>query len=198
MANKIEFIIPAYERTGHLMSLIGSLIAQTNPNWKAHIVTDCPPDHVTDRIENLIYHINDDRIVYTKLSKRYNDWGHTPRNYGLETATENWIVMTGEDNYYMPLFVEEFLKAIRPKTHFVYSNMVHNLTNNSYMPVKTKIQLGWIDIGCCMYEKQYIKDIRLDTTYPESDYTFLEKYLLGLSGEPTPIIKIDKVLYVHN
>jgi len=195
----IEFIIPAYERTGHLISLVGSLLAQTNPNWKAHIVADYPPDETNNKIIAFVRHINDDRVKFTRLEQRHNDWGHTPRNYGLQNATEDWVVMTGEDNYYMPTFVDDFLNAGKKEnTNFVYCNMVHNLINNSYMPVKTKIELGWIDIGCSMYKRERIGDMLLDVTYPESDFTFLQKYLISITDHFMPITKIDKILYVHN
>lgn len=197
---KIEFIIPTYNRTNHLIALVGSLLAQTNPNWKAHIVADNPPEDVINIINNFLKLIDDDRIIFTNLPTRHNDWGHTPRNYGLQNATEDWIVMTGEDNYYMPLFVEDFLDATKSNktTHFVYCNMVHNLTNNTYMPMKTKLELGWIDIGCAMYERKYLNGLLLDTSIPESDYYFIQKYVFNLTDDFMPITKIDKVLYVHN
>lgn len=195
----IEFIIPTYNRTNHLKTMICSLLAQTSSNWKAHIVADNPPEDINNENIKFVEFLNDDRIRYTKLDKRYNDWGHTPRNYGLKHSTEDYIVMTGEDNYYMPLFVEDFLKAVYDKSiHFVYCNMVHNLTSNSYMPMVTKFDLGWIDIGCCMYERKFINDLLLDTKIPESDYYFIMKYVTSLTHSFMPIIKIDKILYVHN
>ena len=116
---KIEFIIPAYSRTNHLITIIGSLMAQTNPNWIAHIVVDCPPIESINRIKQIEKFFNDPRLTFTYLDERYNDWGHTPRNIGLEKATEEWVVMTGEDNYYAPVFVNEFLKGLEKDVVFV-------------------------------------------------------------------------------
>jgi glycosyltransferase involved in cell wall biosynthesis len=196
---KIEFIIPTYERTNHLTTLIGSLMSQTNPNWTAHIIADCPDQKFVTKINNIVKFFDDERIILTMLNKRYNDWGHTPRNIGLDSAVEDWVIMTGEDNYYVPTFVEEFLIAAKnPITQFIYCNMLHNLTNNSYLPIKTKIELGWIDIGCAAYMRRCIGDLRLDPTYPESDHTFISRYLINLTEHFMPITKIDKVLYVHN
>ena len=196
---KIEFIIPTFERTNHLIALLGSLAAQTNPNWMAHVVADCPDEPVVERLHDIIGFFNDPRIKLTILDKRYNDWGHTPRNIGLDMATEEWIVMTGEDNYYVPTFVEEFLIASKkPETQFIYCDMLHNLVSNVYQPIKTKLQLGYIDIGCAAYMNRLIRGLRLDPTYPESDHTFIQKYLISLTEFFMPITKIDKVLYVHN
>lgn len=196
---KIEFIIPTFERTNHLIALLGSLMAQTNPNWTAHVIADCPPDEIQDAMKTIVEFFNDPRIKLTILDKRYNDWGHTPRNIGLDMATEEWIVMTGEDNYYVPTFVEEFLIASKkPETQFIYCDMLHNLVSNVYQPIKTKLQLGYIDIGCAAYMNRLIRGLRLDPTYPESDHTFISKYVISLTEFFMPITKIDKVLYVHN
>ena len=36
----IEFIIPTYNRPHQLLTIIGSILSQNNPNWKIHIVAD--------------------------------------------------------------------------------------------------------------------------------------------------------------
>ena len=40
------------------------------------------------------------RLNSSKIDGPHNDWGHTARNYGLEHASQDWVVMTGDDNYY--------------------------------------------------------------------------------------------------
>jgi glycosyltransferase involved in cell wall biosynthesis len=191
---KIEFIIPTYNRINHLMTTISSIFSQTNPNWTIHVVGDCPPTGTLDKI--IEYYKDSDKIKFTILDKRYNDWGHTPRNYGLKNAKEEWIIMTGEDNYYAPIFVDEFLKSVTPKTILVYSNMVHNWVKNEYIAIKTKPTFGNVDIGCFMIKKRLSQGIELDVTKPDSDGTFLEEYLQQC---PMGKIKhIEKFIYVHN
>ena len=36
----IEFIIPTYNRPNQLLTVIGSILSQTNSNWKIHVVAD--------------------------------------------------------------------------------------------------------------------------------------------------------------
>ena len=115
--SKIEFIIPTYNRPDHLMCLLNSLCAQRSDKWSAHVVADCPPEGTLDKIMN--YFKDDKRIKFTILPERCNDWGHTPRNYGLKESTEEWTIMTGEDNYYVPTFVDNMLKMGKDK-HFVF------------------------------------------------------------------------------
>lgn len=190
---KIEFIIPTYSRTDHLMCIISSIKAQRSDMWKVHVVADCPPEGTLDKI--IEYFKDDERIKFTILPERYNDWGHTPRNYGLEHATEEWVVMTGEDNYYTPVFVDNFLDAVDGDTHFVFCNMVHNWTNFQYFVVDCAPEYGRIDIGNFMSKTEFAKQLRLKTEIEQSDFLFIEEYLNKFKGT---IKKVPKFLYVHN
>jgi len=190
---KIEFIIPTYNRTDHLMCIINSIKAQRSDMWKVHVVADCPPEGTLDKI--IEFFKDDERIKFTILPERYNDWGHTPRNYGLEHATEEWVVMTGEDNYYMPVFVDNFLDAVDDDTHFVFCNMVHNWTDYQYYAVDCAPSYGRIDIGNFMSRRKYANQLKLRTDIAQSDYLFVEEYLNKFKGT---IKKVPKYLYVHN
>lgn len=192
--SKIEFIIPTYERTDHLMCIISSIKAQRSGKWKIHVVADCPPEGTLDKIMD--FYKDDERIKFTILPQRYNDWGHTPRNYGLENATEDWVVMTGEDNYYVPVFVDNMLDAATPNSHFVFCNMVHNWTKHQYIPIDCKPKWGQIDIGNFMVRREYGQKMKLDVTNMQADGMFVEEYLKKFPLKD--IIKINKVLYVHN
>ena len=106
--------------------------------------------------------------------------------------------MTGEDNYYAPVFVEYFLKEGEvDETIFMYSNMVHNWTNHQYYPVSCELEYGKIDIGCYAFRKKYATNMKLDTTISHSDWTFAEKYM-KINAPFGIAVKIDKILYVHN
>jgi glycosyltransferase involved in cell wall biosynthesis len=191
---KIEFIIPTYNRPHHLMTIINSIFAQTSKDWFIHVVADCPPKGTLDTI--IEYYKNDtDKIKFTILPERFNDWGHTPRNYGLENAEEEWVVMTGEDNYYVPTFVEEFLKAAEHNVHFVYCDMVHNWINQDYVPVSCLPKWVAIDIGNFMTRKKFASQLKLDVTQQTADGFFVEEYIKKFPGK---VKKISKFLYVHN
>jgi glycosyltransferase involved in cell wall biosynthesis len=193
---KIEFVIPTYQRTDHLMCMISSLRAQRSPNWVAHVVADCPPEGTLDKI--IDFFKEDDRIKFTILPERYNDWGHTPRNYGLHDAKEDWVIMTGEDNYYTPVFVDHFLDAAKssPSVKFVFCDMIHNWTNFQYHHIKCKPQYGSMDIGNFMTKTEYAKQLKLNTKNIAADAEFMYEYLKSFPiGD---ILHIEKPLYVHN
>jgi glycosyltransferase involved in cell wall biosynthesis len=90
---KLEFIIPTYDRVHHLMAIISSIFSQTNPNWFIHVIADCPPKGTLDKVMN--FYKDSKKIKFTILNKRYNDWGHTPRNIGLQMANEEWLLKIG-------------------------------------------------------------------------------------------------------
>lgn len=191
----IEFIIPTYSRTNHLKTIVCSLLAQTSPNWKAHIVADCPEEEVQTELTEFVKYINDERVKLTILPQRYNDWGHTPRQYGLDNATEEWVIMTGEDNYYVPIFVEEMLRE-SIDFHFVFCDLVHNWMRQDYIPLKSSLKLGGIDIGNFMTKTNMAKRIKLRTTEEWADWYFVEEF--SNKFNMAKYKKINKILYVHN
>jgi glycosyltransferase involved in cell wall biosynthesis len=192
---KIEFIIPTYSRINHLVTIIGSLMAQSNPNWTAHVVADCPPDEIQDAMRTIVEFFNDDRIKLTILPERHNDWGHTPRQYGLDNATEEWVVMTGEDNYYVPEFVDIMLKE-SINQHFVYCDMVHNWINKEYIPILSKLQLGKIDIGSFMTKTNMAQKIKLKKEHEWADWFFVQEF--QKKYKVAKYKKVNRILYVHN
>lgn len=191
---KIEFIIPTYNRPEKLMTIISSIRSQSVDAWKIHVVADALYDGY-DEVKN--FFINDPRIRFSELNGPHKDWGHTARNYGLQEATEEWVVMTGDDNYYVPVFCEIFLQSIEghPNVNFVYCNMVHNWVNNDYIPIRSIPQINGIDIGNFMSKTVNSKQLKLDINVADADGRFVEEYLQKFPAES---LHIDKLLYVHN
>ena len=189
---KIEFVIPTWNRPNNLMVILSSLVAQTNQNWKAHIVID---GLTNDYFKVKEFYQDEERIRFTHLEKNHNDWGHTPRQYGLDECKEEWVVMTGDDNYYVPTFVDEMLKNSN-KVYFVYCNMVHNWVNNDYIPLDSEPQLYRIDIGNFMVLTELGKTIKLQKDKNEADGLYVEEFIKKYPGIKPK--KIKKILYVHN
>lgn len=191
----IQFIIPTYNRTELLFTIVCSILSQTNPNWTIHIVGDNIPQTNLDRLKSFLNVINDDRIKFTNLPERYNDWGHTPRNYGMEHSTSEWTIMTGEDNYYCPEFVNEMLK-VSDGSHFVYCDMVHNWVNKEYVGINTALQFGRIDIGCFMVRTDKGNKIKLKTKEEWADWYYVEEFIKKYPN--AKVTKVNKIMYVHN
>ncbi len=190
--SKIEFVIPTYNRPEKIMVILSSLVCQTNNNWTAHVVIDGLTNEY--RTVKDIFQ-NNPQIRFSHLDMNHNDWGHTPRQYGLDNAKEEWVVMTGDDNYYVPVFVNEMLKNTKG-THFVYCNMVHNWVDNEYIPIDSQPKVFNIDIGNFMVRTEYGKQIKLHKDLNHADGLYVEEYLTKFPGLKPK--KINKLLYVHN
>lgn len=186
----VELIIPTYNRLDLLKCMLYSLIAQTNSDWGAHVIIDNPEDI---KISKFIESIGDSRIRFTKLDMRHNDWGHTPREIGKQLSEADYIIMTGDDNYYTPNFVEEINTASLSKPGMIYWDMVHSHYNYSYF--KCHPAYNQIDMGAFATRNDIAKSIKLNTTYAaDGEYVVSIKSKYPL--EKT--LKIDKVLFVHN
>jgi hypothetical protein len=52
-----------------------------------------------------------------------------------------------------------------------------------------------MDIGNFMSKREMAKQIKLDTSFPQSDWKFISQYLNIYKSE---LIYIPKILYIHN
>lgn len=197
----VTFIIPTYDRVEELRCMISSLIAQTNPNWKAIITVDYPKKEVNIHKpigvvwlytrEDIIHY--DGRITIHWMDKRYNDWGHTPREVGKQLADSQYVIMTGDDNYYMPTFVEELHKASVNSPGMIYWDMVHS--HYDYQLFKCFPAFNQIDMGAFATRTDLARQIPLGKEYA-ADGLFVENFKHTFPNEE--ILKINKVLFVHN
>jgi glycosyltransferase involved in cell wall biosynthesis len=190
---KIEFVIPTYNRPNHLAAILWSLMAQSSPDWTAHVVSDCSPAGTLDTVKRMF--ADEPRIRFTDLPTRSNDWGHTPRNHGLHTATEELVCMTGEDNYYMPTFVDEVIAAARNEAvNLIFTDFVHNW-DKEYIYVPSLLFWSHIDIGNTVFRTANACQMKLDPAHFSADWEMIENYLKRFPGRP---FHIKKVIYVHN
>lgn len=189
--NLIEFIIPTYNRVNSLYSILASLLAQTNENWIATVVVD---DVENENIKNIISKFDTDKIKYIFTNNRYNDWGQTPREIGKQQSTGDYVIMTGDDNYYVPVLVQELYNIIRTnRPGLIYWDMIHN--HFDYSLFKCKTFYSNIDIGAFATRTDLAKQIVLGKDYA-SDGQFVLDIMNKFPQEK--VIKIEKVLFVHN
>lgn len=187
----IEFIIPTYNRVKELYVILSSLVAQNDDNWKATIVVD---NKENETVKHVVSKFESDKIEYIFLGKRYNDWGHTPRNVGKQASTSDYIILTGDDNYYVPTFISELNSIIRKeKVGIIYWDMIHN--GYSYKPFNTRINDGYIDMGAFATRRDLAQQIDLNKSY-SADSKYVKELINKFPDEK--VIKINKILFVHN
>jgi hypothetical protein len=211
----VEFIIPTFNRINELRVILSSLICQTDDDWSAHVVID---DKDNQEIINLVNSFKSDKIYYSNLDKNYKDYGHTPRNYGKNMSNAKYLIMTGDDNYYVPVFVAELKNAGKENPAVIYYDMIHSHphyhTRQSYQYWKSLLILNGIDIGSFAIRQDIAKKYDLINNH-SADGFLIEEILKGIcdnyiqyresvnnthseSVELKGIKRIDKVLYVHN
>lgn len=191
MEKTVEFIIPTYYRPRELKSMLASLCAQHSDNWLATVVID-GYDWAED-VELLVGSFWEKRIRCINLEKRFNDWGHTPRQIGKNQSRGDYTIMTGDDNYYMPTLVTSITPLMEAGIDFIYWDMIHS--HYGYTLFKTSPYMNQIDMGAFAFKTEMGKQIDLTTAYA-ADGIFVNDF--HVKFPEAKYQKIDRVLFVHN
>lgn len=197
MNSIIEFVIPHYlNRRYKIVCQIASLAAQTDQNWSLHVVCDGPNPDI-DFLKSVFPESQFPNIRYSALEKTYHDWGHTPRNYGVQNCNTDWVVMASNDNYYVPIFVEQMRKAINsnPKINFLYCDMIHN--GYEYNNFKCNPRIGSIDMCNMVVRTELARQLPLNSSMVAADGIFCEEYIKKFCT-PENIHYFPHIYYVHN
>ena len=101
--------------------------------------------------------------------------------------------MTGDDSYYTPNFVEELYQTSKNSPGMVYWDMVHS--HYAYQYFRCLPAYNQIDMGAFATRRDLAQQIPLGTEYA-ADGLFVEKFKEMFPNKR--IVKIDKVLFVHN
>jgi glycosyltransferase involved in cell wall biosynthesis len=195
--SKLSIICVAYKRYHAIKVLIECLLCQTNPDWELLIIHD---GEDTEHY-NIVFPYTEQyaNIKYWQTPIRYNDFGHTLRDLGIQQVTGDYILITNDDNYYVPKFVELMLE---PQADFIYCDMVHNhnrpesSSGGTYGFFKTHPAYCQIDIGCFIIKREIAQAVGFKHRINEADGLFVEDILRTYPN--LKIVKIPKVLYVHN
>lgn len=194
---RFSIIVVCYERYHNVQCLIHSLLCQTYQDFEVILIHDgYDPKH-----EEIIFqYLVDPRFKYIYTDTRYNDWGMTLRNKGIETSSGEWIINTNDDNYYVPLYLEELNNTIEAngECNFVYYDCVlshHNALNHNgkdYGLLIPQIRHSYIDMGQFAVLHSIISKYRFQTVAP-ADGVLIEEMKHELKPE-----YINKILFVHN
>lgn len=196
----------AYKRYAQIPVLIHSMLCQSLHNWKLHIIHD----GYDEEMDNLLrpYHEKHPEIRYEFTPTRHNDYGHTLREIGIHKADTEYLLITNDDNYYVPEFLKLMFREI--DTHqldMVLCDMVHShlkmgegakrYAADQYGFLSTRPKKFGVDIGCFIVRTQLAKQVGFADKSFIGDGTFVED-LIAAGGESMKIGKINKVLFVHN
>jgi glycosyltransferase involved in cell wall biosynthesis len=199
--SRLTIVAITYRQELALDCLLKSLTCQTLQNFKVLVIHDGPGAD-TRNIVNAYSRVNPKKYSYLETGERFNDFGHSLRQIGIDAANGEFILLTNGDNYYAPRFVEFMFEAIdRYNLDVVLCDMVHSHHNpgtriqSSYGFFRTRPFRNYVDIGCFLARTAMAKKIGFRDRSFSADATYFEDLLNG--GRVT-LGKVDKVLMVHN
>ena len=194
--------IVTYKRVDKLRVLLSSLLAQTRRDFLIYVIHDGVDFDTKVLIEHFTK-LTNIPIIFEETDNRINDYGHSLREIIIGKATTEYLLLTNDDNYYAPIFVEEFLGEILDNgLDIAYCDMVHSHTfkesniDANYQVLITEPKRAKIDIGCFIVRSEIAKKVGFPDKSFDGDATFFEMCLK--SKKFTVIGKIKKVLFVHN
>ena len=103
----LDIVIPAFRGGDYLAAAIRSVIQQTSPDWRLHVIDDASP---FPGMSELVTGFGDRRIVY---SRNENNIGVSAQfNLALSTGDAGHMVIMGEDDQLLPHYVERMSQVL--------------------------------------------------------------------------------------
>lgn len=193
----LHVICVAYNRTISLGGLIDSFIVQTDPRWKFHIIHDGLAPLEVKRI--LTPYKDEPRVNFEETPERSGCWGHYNRRDKLQeiiTEPGDYILMTNDDNYYVPVFVQYFLNECLASTGMVYCDTIHSYIQ--YDVFHTRPKVLFIDMGSFMVRSDVAKVVGFIHDHPAADGEYAEECATYCHNHHLEVKYIAKAIYVHN
>lgn len=193
---KLKVICVAYERPIQLTSLIGCFIVQTNPNWELYIIYDGP---VPDSIIKAKGVHQDKRVFFTNSPTRNEKWGHPNRRDALDSLPGedcDYVLITNDDNYYVPTFVEQMLRNSNDGIGMAYCDTIHSYQYHNLVQ-SFPVECG-IDMGAFIVRYNIAKGTRFKYDHFSADGAYCEECRKVCSAQGYNIIQVPRPLFVHN
>ena len=105
-------ITPTYNRNNDILKrCIDCIESQTYTNWRHLVIID--DNDLTKHIsQDIINKYSSTKREFITLEKNFNNFGNTPRQYGISLSNEENIVFVDDDNVIFPNFLFTFNKFI--------------------------------------------------------------------------------------
>lgn len=164
-----------------LAAFVLSMQRQSYDNWEVIAVTDglgVAPYVPAAR--------GDSRVKFVETAKALGRWGYPHRQAGINAANGEWIVLTNDDNYYVPGFISQMVQtATCSQAKIVACSLAHCYS-------------GWAvrdagDIGAFLTHRSIFEANPWEGTDFDSDRKYFERVSKGLTSAHT-----NNVLLVKN
>lgn len=192
---KIVVIAAAYEKPIHLRGQIDSFILQTDTNWEIRIIHD---GRSSEEMRSMISLYDDPRVIFIETKQRTGLWGHPNRRWALEELpeSEDYVLITNDDNYYVPRFVEFFREQCDEDVGIVYCDTVHSYLN--YDVMKSEMRASYIDSGAFIVRMDIAKKVGFIHVHEQADGRYAERCATECLNRSLKIVYISRPLFIHN
>jgi hypothetical protein len=192
----LHIITVAYGRPIQLRTLIDCFLVQTDNRWMLHIIYDGP---APQEVQEVIGLYNDNRVNFYCSEHRNGNYGHPNRRKMLEklkAEPDDFILMTNDDNYYVPLFVEYMLQQGTHTVGIVYCNTTHS--HFQYREQVTQLKENFVDMGSFIVMARVAKAAGFKYDDFSADGKYAEECALYCRANSLQTIHVPKCLFIHN
>jgi hypothetical protein len=192
----LRVICVAFERTVELMTLINCFLVQTSKDWELNIIYD---GQVPENIKDIMSLYSDKRIKFLNTPKRNGVWGHPNRKMMLNTIEgelNDYVLMTNDDNYYVPKFVEQILSITDENVGMVVCDCLHSYTQYDYF--KSELKEGFIDMGSFVVKMDVAKKVGFNYLHYSADGAYAIDCGNYCQDNDLEIRRINRALFIHN
>lgn len=193
----LHVIVTVYDRYIPIRIFLHSFLMQTCQQWQIHIIHDGP---ASQSVMDVVNSYHDPRIQYYETPIVNGHWGHPNRKIALRQLPTNhrdYVLITNDDNYYVPKFVEFFMKECRKENvGFVYCNTLHSYLN--YTVLNTEITENLIDMGSFIVKLDVARRVGFNGIHFSADGTYAVACANYCRVRKLRIVKIPEILFIHN
>jgi glycosyltransferase involved in cell wall biosynthesis len=197
-----DIIITSYKRYNNIQIILNSFIVQTRQDFNITVIHD----GYDEKMESILKGFKEqypDKIDYKFTEQRYNDYGHTLRDMGIQNAKGDTILITNDDNYYCNKFLEIMLSTMHGvNADLVFCDMIHGhkYPGGRMLPefsfFETRPSRGNIDIGCFITKTELAKQVGFRDKSHDGDATYFEDLIKSKNNFQA--VKVNQVLFYHN
>lgn len=181
-------------REAALACLLNSFRAQTYQHWQVRVVHDGPlseDDHPRPPLP-----LTDLRIRFDATAERKQMFGHPHRQAAvaaLIAGGAEWVGLTNDDNYYVPVYFEWMVAAaLEKKADLVYCDAVHS--HKLWKPLPGDLRRGHIDVGGFLVHARVAAQVEFDQFTFAGDWDYISR----LRAKARGVVKVPATLFVHN
>lgn len=203
----VEIISVTYDHGFKLKCFIDSIRSQSSNNWRLNIIHDGNGELFESTKKDLEKngYLDHPHIHFKATEQRYNDYGHTLRDFGLQNpvSQSDYTVITNADNYYVPEWISILNNWLTQDFDFITWDCVHNHIGNTqfdrvspYGLCTSKLTEGSIDMGAVAVKTEIAQKVGfLDRDF-NGDWGYFVRCLKLCRKDY--VRGIPSILFTHN